>query len=192
MPAAHETAYPRLKECVTPPDLAEVYTPTAEELALAMNTSTRPGARLGFLVLLKTFQRLGYFMPVGEVPKLIVENIAQCLGADHRPERLLRYDESGTRRRHIRIRGRPNSLVTKGHLETRRENCSANTGVFESPSRFACRKTRRTSQRFCVRVLRRGNPTGFRGCVRIAKLTTFATHGSWARNDRFKSPNGPW
>jgi site-specific recombinase XerD len=31
----------------------------AEELARAMRTSTRSGARLGFLVLLKTFQRLG-------------------------------------------------------------------------------------------------------------------------------------
>jgi hypothetical protein len=52
MPGIHETAYPRLKEGVTPAELAEVYTPTAEELALAMRTSTRSGARLGFLVLL--------------------------------------------------------------------------------------------------------------------------------------------
>ena len=53
MPVIHETAYPSLKEGVTPAELAEVYTPTAEELALAMRTSTRSGARLGFLVLLK-------------------------------------------------------------------------------------------------------------------------------------------
>ena len=38
MPAVHETAYPRLKEGVTPTELAEVYTPTAEELALAMRS----------------------------------------------------------------------------------------------------------------------------------------------------------
>src|SRR4051794_25809979 len=31
-------------------------------------------------------------------------------------------------------RGRPNSRVTKRHLETHRENCSADTEVFESPS----------------------------------------------------------
>ena len=36
MPAVHETAYPRLKEAVTPTDLAEVYTPTSEEHALAI------------------------------------------------------------------------------------------------------------------------------------------------------------
>src|SRR3954464_10932537 len=92
MPAIHETAYPRLKEGVTPVDLAEVYTPTAEELALAMRTSTRSGARFGFLVLLKTFQRLGYFMPAGDVPEPIVRHIASRLGTDHRPGRLLRYD----------------------------------------------------------------------------------------------------
>jgi len=36
MPAADETAYPWLKVCVTPVDPAEVYTPTAEEPALAI------------------------------------------------------------------------------------------------------------------------------------------------------------
>jgi hypothetical protein len=88
---------------VTPADLAEVYTPTAEELALALSTSTRRGARLGFLILLKTFQRFGYFVLVGDVPKPIIQHIARCLGTDDRPEGLLRYDESGTRRRHIPI-----------------------------------------------------------------------------------------
>ena len=58
---------------------------------------------MGFLVLLKTFQRLGYFVLVGDVPTPIVRHIARCLGTDHRPERLLRYDESGTRRRHIPV-----------------------------------------------------------------------------------------
>src|SRR5437764_14206407 len=101
MPAAHETAYPRLKESVTPADLAEVYTPTSEELALSMSTSTRRGARLGFLVLLKTFQRLGYFVRVGELPKPIVQHIAQCVRPDHRPDDLLSYDEYGTRQHHI-------------------------------------------------------------------------------------------
>ncbi len=82
MPAAHETAYPRLKATVTPTDLVEVYTPTAEEFALAVRTSARRGARLGFLVLLKTFQRLGYFTFANEVPEPIVRHIAWCLGVD--------------------------------------------------------------------------------------------------------------
>ena len=42
-------------------------------------------------------------MLAGDVPTPIVRHIARRLGTDHRPERLLRYDESGTRRRHIPI-----------------------------------------------------------------------------------------
>src|SRR3954447_24997660 len=103
MPAAHETAYPRLKENVTPADLAKIYTPTAEELALAMSTSNRRGARLGFLVLLKTFQRLGYFVLLCDVPQAIVQHVARCLGVDSQPGDLHGYDGSGTRRRHIPI-----------------------------------------------------------------------------------------
>src|SRR5436305_15325886 len=103
MPAVHETASPRLKEAVTPTDLAEVYTPTGKEIALAIDTSPRPEARLGFLILLKTFQRLGYFVLVAEVPRPIVEHIAHYLGAVLSADELLRYDESGTRRRHIPI-----------------------------------------------------------------------------------------
>jgi hypothetical protein len=88
---------------VTPTDLVEVYTPTAEEFALAISTSSRRGARLGFLVLLKTFQRLGYFVLASEVPEPIIHHIAWCLGVAPRTEDLLRYDHSGTRRRHIPI-----------------------------------------------------------------------------------------
>ncbi len=103
MPSAHETAYPRLKASVTEKDLAEVYTPTAEERTLASGTSRTAGARFGFLALLKTFQRLGYFVPLGEVPQPILQHISGCLGVAPRPIDLLRYDESGTRRRHIRV-----------------------------------------------------------------------------------------
>ena len=35
MPHPHETAYPRLKNTVTDAELAEIYTPTAEELTFA-------------------------------------------------------------------------------------------------------------------------------------------------------------
>src|SRR3954465_13346768 len=103
MPAVHETAYPRLKEAVTPTDLVEVYTPTAKEIALAIDTSPRRETRLGFLILLKTFQRLGHLVLVSEVPKSIVGHIANFLGVDPASDGPLSYDESGTRRRHIPI-----------------------------------------------------------------------------------------
>jgi len=62
MTAIHETAYPRLKSSITERDLIEVYSPSTAELDLARKASKGHNARLGFLVLLKTFQRLGYFV----------------------------------------------------------------------------------------------------------------------------------
>lgn len=59
MPSAHETAYPRLKNNPSPTELAAVYTPTREEVALAKRVARGEVARLGFLVLLKALQRLG-------------------------------------------------------------------------------------------------------------------------------------
>ena len=60
MPRIEETAYPRLKQTVSPRDLATVYTPTWDEVVLANETATGTRVRLCFLVLLKTYQRLGY------------------------------------------------------------------------------------------------------------------------------------
>jgi hypothetical protein len=48
--------------------------------------------------------------------------------------------------------------------------------AFRLTPRSLCRKTRRTSPRFCVRVLRHRTPTESRGFGRIAELSTFATH----------------
>ena len=63
MPTLQETAYPRLKSHVSARDLAAIYTPTADELALAAQATRGAVAYLGFLILFKTFQRLGYFVP---------------------------------------------------------------------------------------------------------------------------------
>jgi hypothetical protein len=62
MPSIQDTAYPRLRSQVSQRELAEIYTPTADELTLARRGAKGAVAQLGFLVLLKTFQRLGYFV----------------------------------------------------------------------------------------------------------------------------------
>ncbi|MBC7530860.1 MAG: DUF4158 domain-containing protein [Oligoflexus sp.] len=80
MVSVNETAYPRLKSHSTPKELAAVYAPSPEELALANVQTQRPAARIGFLVLLKTFQRLGYFPKVADVPSFIVCHIAKAAG----------------------------------------------------------------------------------------------------------------
>jgi hypothetical protein len=103
VPNVHETAYPRLKSHPSPHDLATVYTPSKDEVALAEGVSRSEIARLAFLVLLKTFQRLGYFVQLRDVPRTIVEHIAHTQGFLVTPEGLADYDASGTRRRHVPI-----------------------------------------------------------------------------------------
>ena len=103
MPSVHETAYPRLKRDPSPHELARVYTPTKDEVALAERVTRSDIARVGFFVLLKTFQRLGYFVRLRDVPRTIVEHIAQTQGFLIVPDALADYDASGTRRRHVPI-----------------------------------------------------------------------------------------
>jgi len=67
MPRIHETAYPRLKSAVTEAELQEIYAPTAEEIAFAEAHTRSETARVSLLVLLKTFQRLGYFVTLAAV-----------------------------------------------------------------------------------------------------------------------------
>jgi hypothetical protein len=53
--------------------------------------------------LLKTFQRLGYFVLLAQVPPVIVEHIAQASDRLITPRTLKWYDRSGTRTRHVAI-----------------------------------------------------------------------------------------
>jgi Domain of unknown function (DUF4158) len=103
VPTVAETAYPRLKNQVKEKELTEIYTPTPEELNLA-SLHTRKGAtKLEFLVLLKTFQRLGYFVAPTTVSSAIVKHIANCSALACPPDVFKSYDTSGTRWRHIII-----------------------------------------------------------------------------------------
>lgn len=74
-----DTAYPRFKSCLTPVELERFYTPTEEEQTFCTNVARAPTSRLGFVILLKTFQRLGYFVPSNEVPEAIIEHIATTI-----------------------------------------------------------------------------------------------------------------
>jgi hypothetical protein len=101
VPSIHETADPRLKASVTARDVAEVYTPTAEEVTLATWLTRSETARACFILLFKTFQRLGYFVYVHEVPDAIVTHVTAHLGIDLSTHERQAYDSSGTRRRHV-------------------------------------------------------------------------------------------
>ena len=103
MPTIQETAYPRLKTHVSARDLAAIYTPNPDELALARQVTRGEIAQLGFLILLKTFQRLGYFVPISQVPTAIVEHLAALTQTPAALVDLAGYDCSGTRKRHLQI-----------------------------------------------------------------------------------------
>jgi hypothetical protein len=103
VPTVAETAYPRLKNQIREKELTEIYTPTFEELNLASQHTRKGATKLGFLVLLKTFQRLGYFVAPTTIPNAIVKHIANCSALACPPDILKSYDTSGTRWRHIII-----------------------------------------------------------------------------------------
>ncbi|MCG8352851.1 MAG: DUF4158 domain-containing protein [Chloroflexales bacterium] len=101
MPAIHETAYPQLKRQPHAHNLARIYTPTSGERDLAAHQTKGPVARIGFLVMLKTFQRLGYFVRLVDVPEPIVAHIIAAVGVPLTMADLSGYDTSGTRLRHL-------------------------------------------------------------------------------------------
>lgn len=101
MPSIAETAYPRLKNQIRSKELLLIYTPTPQELELSRRHTKGTVAKLGFLVLLKTFQRLGYFILVKNVPTSIIKHIATCAKIPLVPTALDSYDVSGTRWRHL-------------------------------------------------------------------------------------------
>ena len=82
MTALNRTAYPYFKQSPSPGELAELYTPTAADLALAEQRVRLVPNRLSFLVLLKSFQRLGYFPHPEVIPEAVISHIRQQLGLD--------------------------------------------------------------------------------------------------------------
>ena len=96
-----DTAYPRFKTRLTSMELERFYTPTDDELAFCANVTRLPTTQLGFVVLLKTFQRLGYFVLSNEVPEAIIEHIAMVIKRSSDRKGLRRYDQSKVRYKHL-------------------------------------------------------------------------------------------
>ena len=72
-----------------------IYTPTADEFDLAHSLTHSTAMRIGFLVLLKTFQRLGHFIPAHKVPRPIAEHISLIYGVHYQAMEWEAYDGSG-------------------------------------------------------------------------------------------------
>jgi len=102
LPTIRETAYPCFRTNTAAKDLAEVYTPNEKELAYARSFIRTKDMELCFFILLKSFQRLGHFVPVISVPNVISKHIAGVLGCVYAPEILEEYDRSRNKWKHVR------------------------------------------------------------------------------------------
>ncbi|NJP12656.1 MAG: Tn3 family transposase [Cyanobacteria bacterium CRU_2_1] len=84
MTTLERTAYPTFKIAPTPKELAEQYTPTASEVAFAQAQTRSKSGQLSVLVMLKAFQRLGYFPALSDLPSILIQHLRACLNLrDH-------------------------------------------------------------------------------------------------------------
>ena len=79
MASIERTAYPRFKRYYTFEELTEIYTPTSTERAFGLATSQGIVNYFSLMVLLKVFQRLGYFPKLADIPLQIIKHIQTCL-----------------------------------------------------------------------------------------------------------------
>lgn len=75
MASIERTAYPRFKRCYTFEELTEIYTPTSGEKAFGFAVSQGQVNYFSLMVLLKVFQRLGYFPKLADIPLQIIQHI---------------------------------------------------------------------------------------------------------------------
>lgn len=101
MTAIHETAYPRTRSNPTDRELNELFTPTPADLAFARRHTKSAISRLGLLVLLKTFQRLGYFPNLAAIPPRIVQHIATVTEFTAIADGLQQYEQGQFRWQHM-------------------------------------------------------------------------------------------
>ncbi|MFD3920181.1 Tn3 family transposase [Streptomyces sp. NPDC058595] len=82
MASVERTAYPRFKRTITSRELHDSFTPGPSEVAWARGKARSPEHLLALVVLLKSFQKLGYFPDLGAVPELVVGHVRGLLGLD--------------------------------------------------------------------------------------------------------------
>lgn len=102
MTSIERTAYPRFKKHISKKELEQVYTPSQAELNFISKLARKYELRLGATLLLKSFQRLGYFPAFKDIPRPIVQHISELLNFQGNP--YLDYEERTLYRQHQNIR----------------------------------------------------------------------------------------
>ena len=96
------TAYPQFKRYPSNKELHELYTPTEEEIKFVSSRTKSKTGLLGLMVMLKSFQRLGYFTHPELVPQPIIIHLRTCLELDYQASpipslRSIRYYQQAIR-----------------------------------------------------------------------------------------------
>lgn len=79
MTSIERTAYPRFKRYYNNNELKSIYTPTTEERLFATKHTLNDNNYFNLLVVLKSFQRLGYFPKIEQIPFSIINQIKKIL-----------------------------------------------------------------------------------------------------------------
>ena len=79
MTSIDRTAYPRFKRMITTRELAGSFTLSSEEIEWARDMTLSDPHLLALAVWLKSYQRLGYFPKLDEVPQVVVEHVREAL-----------------------------------------------------------------------------------------------------------------
>ena len=95
-----DTSYRLLNPSPSARELDEGYRPTPLELRFAEERTREAASCLGLLVLLKTFQCLGYFVKIADVPNSIIRCMAKAAGYEEIPD-LTGYDHKTARIDHL-------------------------------------------------------------------------------------------
>ena len=75
MTSIERTAYPRFSRAPSVKELRELYTPTPHDIAFVTTGARGDGPQFALMILLKAFQRLGYFPSPQEIPGAVISHI---------------------------------------------------------------------------------------------------------------------
>ncbi|WP_200841770.1 DUF4158 domain-containing protein [Actinomadura sp. K4S16] len=79
MTSIDRTAYPRFGRVVSARELAEAFTPSVAEVEWARGRTLDPQHLLALVVWLKSYQRLGYFPKLDDVPEVVARHVRGVL-----------------------------------------------------------------------------------------------------------------
>jgi hypothetical protein len=97
MTAIERTAYPSFRRAPAVKELRDLYTPTPQDVAFVSTTARGPAQKFALMILLKVFQRLGYFPTPEKIPGAIlghlraVMKLPEELVPDITPRTLYKY-----------------------------------------------------------------------------------------------------